>query len=360
MLQGKDAGSTGGRSKVDLLGYLAYDPSAWYQGRCGNCWVWACTAALGIHSGVQGLKVPLSVQYFNSNYRDGAGACCGGYVERFVSFYNQMGQFVPSTNTNAEFVDALIRCGTQSSRRASQISTQGGIPFVELIQTRVPTFLLNTRRSEAISAIKAQIDHKVPVVISFFLSKAGWSEFEDWWDSSSEDVVWTGFEDSRGSEAGHASTLVGYDDGDHSWILLNSWGTTSVRPNGLIRIPQDLAYAPPDSSKRRLEFDVLQVQSYNTTVTMNSNAAKGTVPTGSVIAFTGACTDDFKGPLSYAWDFGDGMTEYTTERTTTHAFINASGRPQTYRVKLSVGAMVSYRSPLAGLGKAFMDIVVEP
>ncbi|MDD1701854.1 MAG: hypothetical protein LUQ31_02590, partial [Methanoregula sp.] len=69
----------------------------WDQGRCGDCWVWSCTAAVAqSYRLYSGNDIPLSVQFFNSNYFAGNigqvlphdWACTSGTPTEFVNSYN--------------------------------------------------------------------------------------------------------------------------------------------------------------------------------------------------------------------------------------------------------------------------------
>lgn len=232
---------------VSLLSYFPHDAQKWAQVNCGDCWVWGCTAVASISNGVQGYPGPFSVQYLNSNFvRPGGSrwACCGGWADDFVSFYNGSKFFIPWSNQNASFQDQLGVCGGATAQNGSGISTTPNDPFTGITLFRVPTYAFWTSRASAISAIKSVLNQKRAIAFTFFLGQSGWNAFTTWWNSAGENAVWGDFDYYRGQDAGHLVALVGFDDSDSSWILKNSWGTTPGRPNGTFKIPQSLAYAP--------------------------------------------------------------------------------------------------------------------
>jgi hypothetical protein len=114
LLAAQESSSSGYPDSVSLLSYLPYVPAQRNQGSCGNCWVWASTGALEVdHTVKYGTLGRLSVQYFDSKYNSGTGssfACCGGWLDTFVSWYNSDTTPIPWTNTNASYGDASTAC----------------------------------------------------------------------------------------------------------------------------------------------------------------------------------------------------------------------------------------------------------
>lgn len=205
---------------VSLLSYFPHDARIWDQGYyCGDCWVWGCTAVASISSGVTGYPGPFSVQYLNSNFNGGSGsqwACCGGWAEDFVRFYNNSSFFVPWSNLNADFKDKVGQCGGATFQDGSGISTTPNTPFTGITIFRVPTYPFFTSRATAISAIKSVLNRNRAVAFTFFLSNGGWDAFQTWWNYSSENTVFSNFDQYRGWDAGHLVALIGYDDSDNS------------------------------------------------------------------------------------------------------------------------------------------------
>ncbi|MGD0534035.1 MAG: C1 family peptidase [Methanoregula sp.] len=96
-------------SVKDLLSQFPVNATERNQGTCGNCWVWASTGVMEISLASQvHSSIPLSVQYFDSNYNNGGkGAfgdnwsCTGGMPLFFSGFYALTTEAVPWSNTNA-------------------------------------------------------------------------------------------------------------------------------------------------------------------------------------------------------------------------------------------------------------------
>lgn len=349
-------------SQLNLLSLFPHDQTLWNQGSCGDCWVWGSTAVASILNSLHGNPGPLSVQYFNSSYNGGSGssyACCGGYSEWFVQFYNSVGYFVPWSNRNANFKDGWSTCGGSTMQPASGISTTPNYPFVGIAQSTLGTMMWNESRSQAIATIKAALNQNIPIAFTFFLTNAGWSAFNNWWFNAGESSVFTGFNGYRGTDAGHLVALVGYDDADSSWILLNSWGTTAMRPSGTFKIPQSLGYAPPDSIGTVLEFDIFNISWYNTNVTIQIPSSDITVSDGATINFTGYCNNGNGQPLQYVWDFGDGCSQSSSSASASHTYHNTAGTTQPCRVTLTVNAMTNPVQP-ALLGKGLRTVTVNP
>ena len=88
-------------------------------------------------------------------------------------------------------------------------------------------------------------------------TETDWNDFSDFWSNESEDALWNF--NSRcdkewvdGEGGGHAVLCVGYNDFDPDnsyWIMLNSWGETDGRPNGLFRVAMDMDYDCKDTNE---------------------------------------------------------------------------------------------------------------
>jgi hypothetical protein len=236
----------------DLLGHLEYTPGERDQRSCENCWVWAGTGIMEIALHVQaGIKERLSIQYLNSNYNDGSGygwACCGGDLSAFADFYDDAGIAIPWSNTNAWWQDYGQQCGNYStSVPADTISTTPNYSVSDIDDATIQTQTVN--QATAIANIKSVLDQNKAVWFAFILpNSSAWEDFFAFWDSGNETAVYEmdKFNGTPCSEVGgHAVLCVGYNDEDPSnsyWVMLNSWGTTPGRPNGLFRINMDMAY----------------------------------------------------------------------------------------------------------------------
>ncbi len=228
-----------------LLSHLKYTPSEHNQGSCGNCWAWAGTGAMAIALDVEeGIFDRLSVQFASSCNR--VKSCCdGGWLSDLADFYGPKGYTIPWSNTNASWQNGDGRCNVPCSSIA--ISPSYSISSIEAqaVETH------SVSQAGAIANLKNVLNQGKAVWFGFFMAtKSDWESFYDFWDNSKEEVTWN-FDYSLGhtwdeaNGGGHAVLCVGYndDDPDNSyWIILNSWGTTPGRPNGLFRLDMDMEY----------------------------------------------------------------------------------------------------------------------
>jgi hypothetical protein len=227
-----------------LLSYISYVPSQRNQGSCGDCWVWASTGALEVDHAVKtGINERLSTQYFDSKYNGGSGACCGGNLPIFTNFYSTDKSPIPWSNTNAAFGDTYDS-GCISTVPIGTISTTPHYNLKSISYSPISTS--GVGQSTAIANIKSAIDNNKAVYYAFYYGNNGWTDFYSFWSNQAESVIWN--PDSYGGvkeTGGHAVLIVGYDTSDASnpyWIVLNSWGTTSGRPNGLFRLKMNMNY----------------------------------------------------------------------------------------------------------------------
>jgi fibronectin type 3 domain-containing protein len=250
---------------LSLLNHLEYVPVDRNQGSCGNCWVWSGTGAMGIGLGVQeGVKDRLSVQYFTSCYEGGGGegwACCGGWLDWFADWYEGNGSVIPWSNTNADWQDGGERCCEEhdldgscktygeTSAPCENISTSCLYPISSTTVTSIET--RGVGQETAIANIKNILNQDKAVWLAYFLpNEDDWGDFRDFWRNKQEDAIWNPdfsceHEWDSDTGGGHAVLVVGYDDTDPEnsyWIVLNSWGTTADRPNGLFRLDMDMNY----------------------------------------------------------------------------------------------------------------------
>jgi hypothetical protein len=86
--------------------------------------------------------------------------------------------------------------------------------------------------------------------LSFFLATGDdWDDFFDFWDYEPEDAIWNpddSCDHTYSDGGGHGLLCVGYNDDDPDnayWIMVNSWGTTSGRPNGIFHLDMDMDYS---------------------------------------------------------------------------------------------------------------------
>ena len=249
MIEQQSAGTS-----FDLLDHLEYDPIERNQGDCGNCWVWAGTGILEVALSVQeGTKDRHSVQYLTSCYQGGSGedwACCGGWGSYLADWYQTNGFDISWSNTNAHWQDGNRMCADLStSVPCESISTSPNYPITDCTATRIETHEVG--KETAIANIKNVLHQDKAVDFGFFLpNNADWGNFYDFWSNDPENTIWNpdfscGHTWVENEGGGHAVLCVGYDDTDPDnsyWIMLNSWGTTEGRPNGLFLLDMDMDY----------------------------------------------------------------------------------------------------------------------
>lgn len=245
-------GSAGG-DHITLLSHLNYTPSERDQGICGNCWAWAGTGILEIALDTQlGIKDRLSMQYVNSNYNGGSGSnwsCCGGWLEYLVGFYNASKILIPWSNENAQWQDRFKSCGTQTNISAGSISADPHYALKSVQAVTIPTWEMD--KEKAIANIKNVLGQGKGVWFGFFLpNQTAWTEFFTFWGYQPECFIWQPKECTIpydfNNGGGHAVLCVGYNDEDPKnryWIMLNSWGTTKARPDGLFMVSMDMNYS---------------------------------------------------------------------------------------------------------------------
>jgi hypothetical protein len=273
-----------------LLDHITYNPVERDQGSCGNCFAFTTTALLEIlHSTQTGVNDRLSVQWFNSNLygytppgspTSFKNACVGGNVAGVLNVYYEKGmQYVPWSNKNAQFQDGNYNGNINSPPAvpASAISTNPSyVSPKHSIEDRTIT-TTGVSQATAIANIKNVLLQGEGV--GYFYSAAtngGMAAFQNWWNTASETDLFNpdtycGESQKNGMDA-HETTIVGYDASDPNsnnwyWLVLNQWGTTSSRPNGLFRVKMNIDYG---CAEERI-FETLQ-PSGSTPVFNNTNS----------------------------------------------------------------------------------------
>ncbi len=287
-----------------LLSNIQYTPSERNQGNCGNCWVWASTGVIENALTVQnGIKDRLSIQYFDSNYNGGSaitGACNGGWASTFANFHSTSGfkQVIPWSNTNAYYNDRYAcsyGCGAQTP--ASSIATSPNYPITSISTSWISTN--GVSQAQAIANIKAQIDANKAVWWAFFLpDSSSWSAFNSFWAYQTESTLWNPDPYNNiaygSSGGGHAVVIVGYDDtssdpNQRYWLVLNSWGSNSKRPNGLFRLKMNMDYSGKSSQGYQNHYFSIFSINYGITAQTGSISVSSS-PSGAQIWLDGANT----------------------------------------------------------------------
>ena len=288
---------------VSLIDHLDYVPVERNQGACGNCWVWAGTGVMEVALDVEeAIKDRLSIQYLNSNYKNGTPgdwAGCGGTLRAFADFYASAGIAIPWSNTNAYYQDHRQGYWDGTSVPAGIISTVPNYPISGIGEQYIPTYNIN--QSMAISNIKNIINQDKAIWFAFWLpNSTSWNNFFDFWDVGTENAAYN-FDYVNGlpytsSGGGHAVLCIGYDDTDPAnsyWIMVNSWGTTANRTNGIFHVDMDLNYNNADSQGyANLSWETLDM-GYAGTVPVTSITVTGaggatTVANGGTLAMNAA------------------------------------------------------------------------
>ncbi len=218
------------------------------QGMCGNCWVWAGTGILELALKSQrGITERLSVEFFDACYNadETFCPCDGGNIAMFSGWYDDKGFAIPWSNTNAAYADGGGACaGTCGAISTSPQHTFNAPVTYQTISTT------SVSQSQARENIKSILNQNRGVWFAFYFRPDDMDAFQSFWISQNETVSWSPDPycgASSGSYEGHAVVVVGYNDDDpdpdnHYWIVLNSWGTTAGRPNGIFRMKMNMNY----------------------------------------------------------------------------------------------------------------------
>jgi hypothetical protein len=300
----------------------------------------------------KGIFDRLSIQYFDSNFRDGKGpgwACCGGFTSWFADFYTKNGKAVPWSNKNAGFYDGYRTCDDESA--SVPASSIVGDPSYSLTSI-VPQLILThydqdeeyTGSEEAIANIKGALQSNRGVIFSYLLDD--FDPFFAFWKWEPEDAVWTpnpgeSYETGK-NPGGHAVLCVGYDDTDPEnryWIMLNSWGAPFNRQNGLFRVSMDMDY----SYVYEEGFNAFGWFTIDVDYSDDGRPQSPIRPSGPRRGLAGrsyrystSAGDPDGDLLTYTFDWGDGTTTATSpvpsgiRASASHAWANAG----TYQIRV--------------------------
>jgi hypothetical protein len=246
--------STSDYSLLDLLYYIAEDRD---QGYCSNCWMWPSTSVLEIALRVQEgvLENRLSVQYMNTCgelYPTTHITCCqGGTMSMLATFYTLTGIAIPWSNENAYWQDYVL-FGQCEQVECDQIAKEPNHPISYIKSKSIQTH--GVTEQKAIDNIKNILLQNRGVYFSiFYADETNIDDFRNFWRNQNEQYIYdldyyAGHPWVEAEAVGHALLIVGYHDDENTntsdyWVLLNSWGTNSYRPNGLLRIDMHMNYS---------------------------------------------------------------------------------------------------------------------
>jgi hypothetical protein len=158
---------------------------------------------------------------------------------------------IPWSNTNAGWQDGNSQPADGTSVLGSSISTSPNYPLTSCVAETVET--QGVGQGQAIDNIKSVLGQNKSIYFSFYLpNHADWAVFENFWFNEPESAVWSPdysnghtWVNGEGEGAGHGVLCVGYNDTDPNnsyWIMVNSWGTTAGRPNGIFHVNMTMNY----------------------------------------------------------------------------------------------------------------------
>ncbi len=200
-------------------------------------------------------------------------------------------------------------------------------------------------KEEAIANIKGALISNKGVNFNFFLDDFG--PFFEFWDDSPEDAIWMpspGKSYSKGvNRGGHAVLCVGYDDTDPNnryWVMLNSWGAPANRPHGLFRVSMDMDYSYVFEEGLNafgwFTFDVDYSEDGMPPQSPSRPYGPNRGLSGRSYRYSTSANDPDGDPLTYTFDWGDGITTITppvpsgTRADASHAWASAG----TYQIRV--------------------------
>lgn len=289
------------KGSLSLLSYLPYVPSQRNQGSCGNCFVWGTTGAIEIDHNVNfGISNRLSTQYFDDNYGLGPtqhldSACGGGWPATVTSLYNTLQKVIPWSNTNAYWGDGNDPENQPYGPTTPPLSAISTNPFYPLNSYSLTTITTQgVSQSTAINNIKSALNAHKAVIWCFMMNDDGWNGpngFYNFWRNDASTAI---FDPSPymvdNQNGGHCVDIVGYDDTNPSapyWLVVNSWGAPSNRPDGTFRLNMNMNYNAYSDHPSYNWFQTIS-SNYVTPVITKISPSTGSANGGNSVTITGS------------------------------------------------------------------------
>jgi hypothetical protein len=267
-------------------------------------------------------------------------------------------------------------CGGQTSVPGASISTNPNYGITSITDQVVPTH--NVGQAAAINNIKNVLNQNKAIWMAFYVANAqdGNDFIISFWSNQPETAVWNPdpynghtyiFPPDPNHGWGHAVLLVGYDDTDPNnryWVILNSWDTTSGRPNGLFRMKMDINY--DDSLVNlgsMLDFQTLDVQFsgggnvVTTTTTTTTTATAYSIRTTTSTTSTTTTVTWTSMWLSYSTATSYSPT-YTSKTTSTITSTVGGSSTTTTAYTTTTTTIYVAAAAVAGLGLAGLGLTV--
>lgn len=190
------------------------------QGNCGSCWAFAATAVLESKILLRnGETTDLSEQQ-QVSLNTAMGGCAGGNANA-LNFWS-VGNVGP--------MDEVCTQYSQSNTPSQDLSQCGSEPYR---LTKTSTGGYYTVDATNVAQVKTSLVTDGPAYFSFLV----YQEWENFWYGPATGTAFTQpmpptLPDGTLTKpiAGHAVTLIGWDDAKQAWLLKNSWGKGG--PNG--------------------------------------------------------------------------------------------------------------------------------
>ena len=251
---------------LSLYNYLGTKEDLRDQGDCGSCWIWSGLGCLEImyneklsnnefqgsnyvknqkfsinHFEAKAQKYPFLLQDYSTSI------CDGGRPEVFASLnsYNdELKKIIPASNLNANYY--LYTGNVDAVKDLNFIQQYPAVFFPNGVKESNVVEYEKLDDTETIKLnVMAALNNGYPVQIDFFV----YGDFYDFWYEQTQDDLYMFPDNINYPEAygAHAVIIVGYDvsssnKDDHYWIVVNSWGTTYSRPNGIFKLKMNQAF----------------------------------------------------------------------------------------------------------------------